>query len=933
MIRNLLYIAFVLTFFQVNSFTQLPALFIEDTQLYPSDHASTFSMAIADLNGDFRDDIIHIDNDSIYFIIQLNDGARYEQWSALPVDFDVLSCNIADLNNDGFAEVIISGNRTGVYVFSYDNTNRTFYNSDFVDVDHYAQGSSVSDINEDGWLDFFATNDTGPNLILLNDGAGKLTQSDFDDFDVLLDAQSSGNYNAIWFDLDLDGDLDLYVTKCHINANSFDDPRRINQFFLNTGDSFIEMGEAFNLNQGDQSWCSAAGDFDNDGDVDLFLINHGTASVVLENNFPQAFKSHTLFIGNDPYVGSDQQVILEDFNNDGLLDAAVFGFDDIMFLNQGDFNFDTNRFFTGNTNAFSGVSGDFNNDGWMDLYTSFGAAGSAVSDKLYLNLPITNNWLKLSLTAAEQNRQAIGSRVTVFSDTLMLSRWVQSGESYGVTRSMNLHFGLSDLITIDSLICYWPSGKCDKYYNLQSNQHYVLTESVCIEELLKVEASADSFDCDNQNILLHGPGDSDIEWNTGEVTDSLVIYEGGYFQARSTGPCYNPSAIIHIDDGIRIDTPEVFGVGEALLCEGLVYKLYSSNMLPLQWNNGTNAPILELDSDGVFYAVAETECGLIESAELIVNRHDLQLKDTIVYVQQKGDYVIHSGLDNAYWYNTNDQFLSEGPRYLLQNLVSDTALYFRGILKNETPVSRFASQDNLGKSILPNDTISLLNHFVVSEDLFLHSFDCIAEQPGLRKLIVLNASNQNEIITEIEAELKLGINTIIIDTLLRKGDYLIYFDTLVNQQTFNVVSPRLKAVDLDLSLPLSLSPVLTFVDDGLLEEDYLYFFNWLARPYFDDCLTERAEYAIDLDTTVSNLNATSLDFMVYPNPVFENVHIVNSRSETYAFQIFSATSEILKRGTIQQGDNSIHFGDLPAGVYVLRITGANGHFETLLIRP
>lgn len=130
----------------------------------------------------------------------------------------------------------------------------------------FSQRSNFVDINNDGNLDGFVCHDVDANVYYLNDGTGNLVynQGGF--------GPTCGNYGSIWVDFDGDGDQDLFVAKCGC------DP--VDILYQNNGNgTFTNIAPALGFADSHQSWSSAWGDYDNDGDMDV-LVDPAAATCI-----------------------------------------------------------------------------------------------------------------------------------------------------------------------------------------------------------------------------------------------------------------------------------------------------------------------------------------------------------------------------------------------------------------------------------------------------------------------------------------------------------------------------------------------------------------------------------------------------------------------------------------------------------------------------
>src|SRR5688572_7414623 len=210
-------------------------------------------------------------------------------------------------------------------------------------------GVGIADFNNDGLNDVFFSGNTSPNKLFLNKGGFRFT-------DITKSSKVGGN--GTWSTgvsiADVNGDelADIYV--CH--SGKYDDPRKLsNELFINTGivnglPVFREAAKEYGLDApGTQSTQAAFFDYDLDGDLDMFLLNHSNHS---RNPFLNTRKIRS---APDFHFGNRL------FRNDGLVNGQVT-FADVT-IGSGIIN-----------NALNfglGVAvSDINQDGWPDLYTT-----------------------------------------------------------------------------------------------------------------------------------------------------------------------------------------------------------------------------------------------------------------------------------------------------------------------------------------------------------------------------------------------------------------------------------------------------------------------------------------------------------------------------------------------------------------------------------
>ncbi len=267
-------------------------------------------------------------------------------------------------------------------------------------IEGYAVGVAVADYDGDGDEDVFVCR-YGSNGLFRNLGDGR-----FEDATAAtglggppqLGGFRKWSVNAVWFDGDLDGDLDLFVT----NYLAFDPSFR--SYYLPEGmpgpNSYLGQQPLYYLNRGDGSFeerAAAAGfhagrakgmgasvtDVDGDGDLDLFLANDTTANALFINDGAGRFEDRATVAGIAYNQGGETSASMHaswaDVDGDGDLDAFVpdltFGG---LFINQGDGRFADRTIASGVAAASGQYSGwgadmpDLDNDGHADLFIANG---------------------------------------------------------------------------------------------------------------------------------------------------------------------------------------------------------------------------------------------------------------------------------------------------------------------------------------------------------------------------------------------------------------------------------------------------------------------------------------------------------------------------------------------------------------------------------
>lgn len=445
--------------------------------------ASGVSIGIADMDQDGRDDIVRFKDgvhlwvdyqepDSTSFVGHpLGNFSGQLQWGLC----------IADVDGNGYPDLLNGGYYDDLHLNWNEGGRFAFSRSDVNDPRVFLQAVNFVDMNGDGWLDVFACHDVGDNAKFRNAGGRSLVYDNgLLDTRTVPESDNSGNYGSVWTDYDNDGDLDLYLSKCRSGVNDPRDPRRVNMLFRKNADgSYTNVAKELGVDFGNQSWAADFGDIDNDGDLDGFVGNHGSPSIVLRNNGDGTFDNITASSGIDVNWKVIQNVF-RDFNNDGWLDLLVVGVRHQLWLNEGDGTFSLATGALGSQAIESCAVGDLNADGFTDVYAGYAklynTPQQSSPDKLFLASPNGNGFLSVSLEGAPPNTSAVGARLELHGEWGIQTREVRGGEGYGVHHSFTQIFGLGSAAVVEKLRVRWPSGAVDEVFNPAPNQFLKLRE-------------------------------------------------------------------------------------------------------------------------------------------------------------------------------------------------------------------------------------------------------------------------------------------------------------------------------------------------------------------------------------------------------------------------------------------------------------------------
>lgn len=417
---------------------------------------------VLDMNNDGLEDVVAIQSNTALGI-STSASIHYQQpdgtLQRVVFDLDSLpnrpvwSFCAGDLDGNGYNDMLFAGVANVSLVFS--NATGTAFDRDTTFAQYvFCQRSNMVDIDNDGRLDAFVCHDVEPNVRLINasDGTFTFTQGG------LGDTPNGGNYGSIWSDLDNDGDQDLYLSKCRGN-----NPASINQLHRNNGDgTFTDIAAEMNMDQIQQNWSSAIGDFDNDGDMDALVGISATytGGHELMRNDGSTFTDVTAGSGYDLFGGMGIQHITHDFDNDGWLD--IMGGGGVIMRNNQDMTF------TPNVVGFEvGAVGDLNNDGYLDMLRD---------GTIHYNSGSGNNWLVVRPVGTVSNRNAIAARITITTPSGQQVREIRSGDGFTYMSSLFAHFGLGQDEQVLSVTVRFPSGISNVVYDPPINGSIEVTE-------------------------------------------------------------------------------------------------------------------------------------------------------------------------------------------------------------------------------------------------------------------------------------------------------------------------------------------------------------------------------------------------------------------------------------------------------------------------
>lgn len=303
-----------------------------------------------------------------------------------------------------------------------------------------AWGVVATDINNDGLLDLFVANDTVANFLFMNRGNGKFEEiAEPAGVAYSADGRPRSGMGTDSADFDQDGWMDLFVANID---------REFYSLYRNNQDqSFDDEARRWGIAEPTRflsGWGLKFFDFDNDGNLDLFLAN-GNPDDLIEKMAPQ--------------VKYEEPMLL--FRNTGSAFKNVSA--------------ESGPAFAKPLSARGMAIGDFNNDGALDVLVSVNNGAPLL---LKNNVGAQNHWLGIKLIGKKSNPDAIGARITYQAQDLKRSRMKVGGGSYLSDHDPRIVLGIARRPKIDWLEVKWPlpGGRVQRFTDLPIDRYITVTE-------------------------------------------------------------------------------------------------------------------------------------------------------------------------------------------------------------------------------------------------------------------------------------------------------------------------------------------------------------------------------------------------------------------------------------------------------------------------
>lgn len=404
----------------------------------------------------------------------------------------------------------------------YVNSNNTLgkTNSIFNKDGGNANGACYADIDLDGDLDIFVYSIFGQkNCLYLQEAKGLFRK------DLSMDIVKFDNnaFYACFSDIDLDNDPDLIISDTELwNSKSIRKPTII-YYNDGKGNFSLENAERFFVKKSNTR-AVLLSDLNQDGREDMLLINFGAENELYLKNDANVFNavSTNLSINTGDYMDA----ISADIDNDGDLDVFVAdvkaGVD--LYRNDGHLLFAKvpNVFQLQNFTIAGIESCDWNNDGKIDiiLHKAF-----SVEKRIFINTSEAQNYITLKLRADRANVNGIQTKVYVYTqqntNDYKQYKELRATKKSNIADAFDLHFGIGEAKSIDSIKLIWPDGTEQILKNIEANYTYFI-EQRAIAKRIENEHLAISAPAYIKNLSISAVADY---FKLGEISGITVFYE------------------------------------------------------------------------------------------------------------------------------------------------------------------------------------------------------------------------------------------------------------------------------------------------------------------------------------------------------------------------------------------------------------------------
>ena len=399
-----------------------------------------------------------------------------------------------DYDNSGKLDVLVGGGHFP-YLYQWDGSlfSEVGQAAGLQQVNSSTYGQSWCDYDGDNLLDAFCSKIFGLGYLMKNSGNG--TFADVSTTADMTATAASDAMSAAWGDYNNSGRPSVVLARKNQPLT----------LYHNNGDgTFTDVSDTSGLSVAVDAQSAIWGDYDNDGWLDLFVTagpypsGAHSAHWLFHNNGNGTFSDVSATAGISRTTQAATGAVWFDYDNDGYLDLYVgnWGTAPFLYHNNRDGTFTDEATAAGltamtGTQCGAAAAADIDRDGRMDLFQSF-YAGSSTMSRLYHNVGTVGTWLRVraltsgtgdATSSATPTRDAIGARVEVNLDNdasfptiehLTLTRLIDGGSGLGENEQI-AQFGLGGMAVVAVRVTF-PDGSVVVHRGVAANQQIVISD-------------------------------------------------------------------------------------------------------------------------------------------------------------------------------------------------------------------------------------------------------------------------------------------------------------------------------------------------------------------------------------------------------------------------------------------------------------------------